>query len=383
MSESLRNARYHDLRARAHGLADRFRALLDDEWSDPRADQLHEELDALVIESDIDGDGALSEAALELSTYLCSFVGGQVEPPNQIQCQRMRQFVAGLATSTPRPSPAQSGGAQILPLALAASRRTDADPCAGREVWAVLEPSPVAAGLAAELVARGVPFQRAAGADALASIPQRRVQCVLVDPASLALLPELQHRALEAGVARPTFVALLGDGGTRERLRALRAGADHVLVAGAGPAALAGRLERILAARSEEPLRVLVVDDDASQTRMCAGVLARVGIDPVCCNSGEAALAELRNGLPDILLVDLHMPGIDGLGLVELLNDQPGAEQVAVLFLSGDEEPDTRYDALAAGGDDFLAKPVQPRQLIRAVTAHGRRAQLRRRAQAV
>jgi DNA-binding response OmpR family regulator len=61
-----------------------------------------------------------------------------------------------------------------------------------------------------------------------------------------------------------------------------------------------------------------------------------------------------------------------------MLLEIPGSENVAVLFPSGDDELETRFDALNAGGDDFLGKPLQPRHLMRAVAAHGRRAQRRR-----
>jgi len=155
-----------------------------------------------------------------------------------------------------------------------------------------------------------------------------------------------------------------------------------VLRGGESPEHLVERLSHILAARSEEALSVVVIDDDPSQTLFCSSILRRVGVSAICCNDAKSAMRALRQELPDVVLVDLHMPEIDGLELTEQLLALPGSEFVSVLFLSGDDEPDTRFDALTAGADDYLSKPIQPRHLIRAVLAHGKRSQRRRRAAA-
>jgi CheY-like chemotaxis protein len=129
----------------------------------------------------------------------------------------------------------------------------------------------------------------------------------------------------------------------------------------------------------EEPLRVLVVDDDRSQAVFCHAVLRRFGVAVVTTDDPRQVPELVRIHHPDVILVDLYMPEVDGLMLTEQLLAMPALDHVAILFLSGDAEPDTRFVALAAGGDDFLTKPIQPRHLIRAVLGHGKRAQRRRR----
>jgi CheY-like chemotaxis protein len=388
---SVRNPRGAILQQRADLWASDFRDMLHADWDDRLAETLHEQLDALVIVSDAEGEALLSAAALELSTYLCSFVDAHVRAPNPAQQQRMAQLADDLSPAThsavalrraaivgmPATSPKPGPYGTRMPSDAIDSPATGA----GHQVWSVLRDLSAAEALSEAFAARGVfHVHREPHATVVQSIPDSGVHCVLVDDDSLDVLLELQHRAVAAGVLtqRPTFVALLSQPGTSARLQALRAGADHVLGIGIDASAVAARIERILATRSEEPLRVLVVDDDRSQTRFCAGILRHMGIQAVCCNDAASALVELRQSFPDILLVDLHMPVIDGLALTEMLLEMPGSENVAVLFLSGDDEPDTRFDALSAGGDDFLSKPVQPRHLMRAVAAHGRRAQRRR-----
>jgi DNA-binding response OmpR family regulator len=221
----------------------------------------------------------------------------------------MVQLVDEVSADTRRLAPAHVD-APVAPAATPAVHR----------VWSVIRDSAMADALSEAFIARGIfHVHRQPHATVVQSIPDGGLHCLIVDEDSLDLLLELQHRSVAVGAQtqRPTFVALLSGLGTEDRLRALRAGADHVLALGSEAGALAARVQRILATRSEEPLRVLVVDDDRSQTRFCAGILRRMGIHAVCCNDSALALAEMGRGLPDILLVDLHMPDIDGLELTE------------------------------------------------------------------
>jgi CheY-like chemotaxis protein len=385
------------LRKRADLWAVAFRDLLGAEWIDAAAEEMHARLDALVIESDIEGDTALSSAALELSCYLCSFVGGQMDQPNPVQRRQMCRLADTLSPDTraageallaqaPENEPA-APPARPPSTSFGSVAALDADVgLPDGQVWSVIDDIELVSILTEAFAERGIAYFPCAPHTAVAqSIPDSGVQCVIVDNSSLAVVLELQHRALLNGSAagpRATYVALLHDHRTHERLRALRAGVDHVITYSDDAATMACRIDKILAARSEEPLRVLVVDDERLQTRFCAGILSRVGIQATCCHDAASALQVLREGFPDILLLDLHMPDIDGLALTEMLLEMPGSEQVAILFLSGDEEPETRFDALSAGGDDFLSKPIQPRHLIRAVAAHGKRVHRRRRAAA-
>jgi DNA-binding response OmpR family regulator len=387
MSDILQNTHSSELQKRADRWALRFREMLDADWHRRSAERLHEALDGLVIESDIEGESALAEAGLELTTYLCSFVDGHVQAPTATQKLQMIHLVDLLSPATRRAGALSAMHAAAgLEAARAAAGTADApgqDAAIPRQIWSAIQDLELATVLDEAFDERGITHRHLTPNQMIElGLPATGVQCVIVDNASFGVLFELQHRlqATSSGSgARPTFVALLQDYRTDERLRALRAGADHVVTFSADAATMAIRIDKILAARSEEPLRVLIVDDDRSQTRFCAGILNRVGITVECCNDAAAALEALRKGFPDVLLVDLHMPDIDGLALTEILLEMPGSEHVAILFLSGDEEPETRFDALTAGGDDFLAKPIQPRHLIRAVGAHGKRAQRRRR----
>jgi DNA-binding response OmpR family regulator len=68
------------------------------------------------------------------------------------------------------------------------------------------------------------------------------------------------------------------------------------------------------------------------------------------------------------------MPGIDGIEIASRIRALPGSELLSIVFLSGDHEQDVRFDVLAAGGDDFFTKPIQPRHLVTGVISRARRA---------
>jgi DNA-binding response OmpR family regulator len=383
------------LRVRASEWVRDLRACLDGNWDASYVEDLHEAVDRLAMDADAAGDEEIESAALELSTYLCSFIG-LVIAPTEAQQRTLLKLAEGLA---PEAATASVVDDAIPDLPLAPEPRDAAPPAPTpvepepaiaaaeeeapqEQIWCVSSDPTVAEALERALEGRGIELVMKEPSFSVAySIPRHGVRCVIVDNAALGILPELQRETLlrqATDAARPTYVALLTDARTSERVRALRAGADHVLSHEGAADALATRIGRILDTQALGPLQVLVIDDDRSHTAFCAGILRRVGIDAVCCTDSGSALDEMRRQLPDVVLVDLHMPGTDGFALTERLLEIPGAEFVSILFLSGDDEPETRFDALTAGGDDFLAKPIQPRHLIRAVAAHGRRAQRRR-----
>jgi DNA-binding NtrC family response regulator len=106
------------------------------------------------------------------------------------------------------------------------------------------------------------------------------------------------------------------------------------------------------------PARLLVVDDDATFRLTTAALLATDGFIVDTAADGREAVDRLRETRYDLLLVDLRMPGIDGLGLVEAL--RLWGHGVPILMISGFGTVDTAVRALHLGADDFLLKPVEP-----------------------
>ncbi|KAF1687387.1 response regulator receiver protein [Pseudoxanthomonas broegbernensis] len=144
--------------------------------------------------------------------------------------------------------------------------------------------------------------------------------------------------------------------------------------AGAGPAA----------ADTEAPYRILIVEDDRSQALFAQSVLHGAGMQAQVQMESAGVLEAIDQFQPDLILMDLHMPGLDGMRLTTLIRERPGFQLLPIVFLTGDPDPERQFEVLESGADDFLTKPVRPRHLIAAVSnrIQRSRAQLRQSAAA-
>ncbi len=125
---------------------------------------------------------------------------------------------------------------------------------------------------------------------------------------------------------------------------------------------------------AEAPYRVLVVEDDRAQGLFAQSVLQGAGMEANVVTDAEAVLQALGRGRPDLILMDLHLPGVDGMRLTAMIRQQPGMELLPIVFLSGDPDPERQFEVLDIGADDYLSKPIRPRHLIAAVSNRIRRA---------
>jgi signal transduction histidine kinase len=123
---------------------------------------------------------------------------------------------------------------------------------------------------------------------------------------------------------------------------------------------------------------ILVVDDDATCRRVVAKILGPEGYPIVEAAGGSEALAIAATAPPDLVILDWNMPDMSGLEVLRRLRDDARTSQVATLFVTAKDDPASRVEALAAGADDFLSKPFEPKELrIRANLLLRRQANLR------
>lgn len=122
------------------------------------------------------------------------------------------------------------------------------------------------------------------------------------------------------------------------------------------------------------PFRVLIAEDDPSQAKFAEGVLAGTGMQTVIVDQPANVLAAMEAFKPDLVLMDLHMPGLDGLALTNRIRGHELLMHTPIVFLTGDPDPERQYEALAGGADDFLSKPIRPRHLVAAVLSRVQRA---------
>jgi CheY-like chemotaxis protein len=121
--------------------------------------------------------------------------------------------------------------------------------------------------------------------------------------------------------------------------------------------------------------RVLFVDDQPDMQMVARVALAQVGgFEVEICGSGGAALEKVSEFEPDLILLDVRMPGMDGPETLAELRARPESEAIPVVFLTGDAQPDDVERLLALGAVDVLAKPFDPMTLADEVRAVWQRA---------
>ncbi len=167
-----------------------------------------------------------------------------------------------------------------------------------------------------------------------------------------------------AGASPPVWVCLSEPGDISARLDALRSGARGCFADPVDADALSGRLLALCGAAAGSPYRVLVVDDQEVAALFATRVLEKAGMKVRAVTDGLTVLDALSEFRPDLVIMDLHMPGADGLELTQIIRQQEGFLATPVVFLSGEVDPDRQMAALRVGGDDFLAKPVAVDRLV-------------------
>lgn len=107
--------------------------------------------------------------------------------------------------------------------------------------------------------------------------------------------------------------------------------------------------------------RVLVVDDDLDTIQALALLLKELGYEARFAISGLGAIESARKFKPDVVLLDVHLPDLEGDKVARLLRFEPGLENVRIIAISGDDR--TKARALQAGCAKFYVKPISPRVL--------------------
>lgn len=122
--------------------------------------------------------------------------------------------------------------------------------------------------------------------------------------------------------------------------------------------------EPVFIRRADYGARILVVDDDPLTRRSLRAMLERGYYKVETAQDGAEALELLPTFKPDLVLLDIQMPGIDGLEVCRQIRDMPKGELLPIIFLTADERPDIHSQAFQVKGDDFLRKPVLQGELI-------------------
>src|SRR5262249_16300074 len=123
------------------------------------------------------------------------------------------------------------------------------------------------------------------------------------------------------------------------------------------------------------PSRVLIVEDEPDISDLLAFHLGREGYDGCRSRTGAEALQQVRVRAPDLVLLDLMLPGMDGLDVCRRLRQDPSTASLPIVMLTAKGEEVDRVLGLELGADDYIVKPFSPKEVVARVRAVLRRSQ--------
>lgn len=109
---------------------------------------------------------------------------------------------------------------------------------------------------------------------------------------------------------------------------------------------------------------ILIVDDQPELAQMMEDLLGAAGYDARSAGNGREALAGIQAEAPDLVLLDVNMPELDGFEVAAMLKSDPATAAIPIIMVSANEGRGSRLVGLESGAEDYLAKPVDPAELL-------------------
>lgn len=152
------------------------------------------------------------------------------------------------------------------------------------------------------------------------------------------------------------------------RLRAVRAGGDAFFLHPVDVNRFIEKLDSITSKSNSDPYHILIVDDDPEEVSYHALMLQQAGMITSVATDPKQVIKVLVEAKPEIILMDMYMPGCSGMELAAVIRQQEAFVSIPIVFLSVEKDLDKRLAAIRLGGDDFLTKPISKEHLIAAIT---------------
>jgi len=124
--------------------------------------------------------------------------------------------------------------------------------------------------------------------------------------------------------------------------------------------------------------RVLIVDDDPDIVRLVSYNLSQAGFETVTANTGRLALESIQDRPPDLIILDLMLPDVDGIEVCRSLRSHETSAQIPIIMLTARSEEIDRVIGFELGADDYVMKPFSPRELVLRVKSILRRTRTER-----
>jgi diguanylate cyclase (GGDEF)-like protein len=180
--------------------------------------------------------------------------------------------------------------------------------------------------------------------------------------------------SIQSGREKPIpTVFISSQGSLANRLSAVRAGSDAFFVKPINMTDLCSILSMLTSAVKPEPYRIMIVDDDPQLADYHALILQEAGMTTQTVNDPLQIMSPLFEFKPDLILMDMYMPGCNGMELAKSIRQIGTYFSIPIVYLSSETDIDKQFQAMQIAGDAFLTKPIEPKRLVSAVVARAER----------
>ena len=312
---------------------------LQENWSDPTLQLLYESAQKLERLSDVQKENQLNEACFSFEVYLSTFVGNNIRPDDQqiLKINNLLSDIAQLQLSTDADEDtnknkqfiAYFGGYDLIP--------SDFPKYCSEQNWIFSifhDPASLSS-----------------------TILSNKTTALLIDSRSAEeIAPVISELKKTQGNHNISLAIISPSDDVSSRLQARKMGIPLFLTATDDSVALFSSLKKSFA--TNEGCRVLVVEDDPAQADFVAAILnsagysTRIVIDPL------TVIDIADNYSPDLFMIDLYMPGINGAELTAILREKQEYHSTPIILLSGEQETDIQRNALQQGANEFITISV-------------------------
>jgi PleD family two-component response regulator/EAL domain-containing protein (putative c-di-GMP-specific phosphodiesterase class I) len=205
-----------------------------------------------------------------------------------------------------------------------------------------------------------------------------QVKVILIDTQNIESIDQIKLilERISSTKNHPELVLITPDCDIEVRLEALRTGVTHCFTKPINITDLILSISSFIRPERIAQKRVLVVEDDESQANFATALLAKGGLKTLAITNPLSVLEAVEQFQPDLILMDLYMPGANGIELTQVIREKVELKSIPIVFLSGEDDMEKKLLALFSGADDFLTKPVRPQHLLATVKTRISRAEV-------
>lgn len=330
--------------------------------------ELHQRLHALTGSAGTFGYSALSGSAQVLE-HACQHWLDDGAPINADMLQMLERGIEELKLRANQPDPTTLAESELDARSVSSHKR--------RLLYIIEDDEDVATALSTQLHHYGYRARVLTTLDTLQEHLERETPDVIVMDvgfhAGRLAGADFMRRLQEGRSEKLPVVFLSGSADINARLAAVRAGAHAYFIKPIDINAVVERLDLMTLREVEEAFRVLIIDDQSDLALYHATVLRSAGMDVRIVNNPLKTLETLPEFHPELLVMDVYMPGCTGVELAQVIRQQDAYTNLPIVFLSSETDAERQQEAIQSGGDEYLFKPIKPQHLISAVAVRATR----------